>query len=228
MNKATAIIVGVVAGIIAEIAALILSFHGTNLFHGGHPNVIANALLPGIGIVDRLPSGIPRLVPISLLIPSLAQFPIYGALLGRDYANRRLSRLTLVVLLLHVIAASLAFYGVVLDKEWQAASAQHAACVRANAPGETLAATSQRITQLVTWRDQSKQSLERLRAQKRDGATFQPDPEEFLVREIASWETELSQQWERYRSAGGPAGSPEEVKVLDGPCGKPPKRPGFP
>jgi len=228
MKRATAIILGVVAGAIVEIAALILSFAGTNLFHGGHPNVIVNALLPGIGIADRLSSSTLPFVPISLMIASLAQFPIYGALLGRDYGNGRLSKLTLAVMLLHGVGASLAFYGVELDKEWRAASAQYAACTRANTSGENLALSSHRITQLLVSRDQSKRELEKVKTQKRDGAIFQPDLEEFLVREIANWEKELDQQWESYKKAGGPANSPEEVKLLDSPCGAPPKRSSFP
>ena len=225
--KVRAIIVGIVAGIIAEIGALILSFFGTNLFHGGHPHVIVNALLPGLGIADRLSSHTLPFVAIALMIASLAQFPIYGALLGRDYGNGRLSRLTIALMLVHVAGSSLAFYGVELDREWRAASAQYAACIRSNASGENLALNSRRITQLVTWRDQSKRELDRLKAQKRDGASFQPDPEGFLVREIDRWQEELGQQWDSYKKAGGPAKSPEEVNVLDSPCGQPPKRSSF-
>jgi len=226
--KVGAIILGVVAGIVAEIGALIVSFSDTNLFHGGHPHVIVNALLPGIGIADRLSSHTLAFVPISLMIASLAQFPIYGALLGRDYSNGRLSRLTIALMLVHVAGSSLAFYGAEQDRQWRDASAQYAACIRSNAAGENLALNSRRITQLVTWRDQSKREVEKLRAQKRGGAIFQPDPEEFLVREIDTWQKELSQQWESYKKAGGPANFPEEVKVLDSPCGQPPKRSSFP
>lgn len=227
-SKIRAIVVGIAAGILAEVGALLLSFYGTNLFHGGHPNVIVSALLPGIGIADRLSSrGLP-LVPISLMIVSLTQFPVYGALLGRDYVNGQLSRLTLVVMLLHVVGTSLAFYGAHLDSKWEAASAQYGACIRSNASAEGLALNSHRITQLVTWKNQSNRELERLRARKRDGAIFQPDPEDFLIQEIAKWQKELDQQWESYKAAGGPANSPEEVKVLDSPCGKPPTRPTFP
>lgn len=38
---------------------LVAAFSGTNLFHGGHPNDIVNALLPGIGVVEHLSNNVP-------------------------------------------------------------------------------------------------------------------------------------------------------------------------
>jgi hypothetical protein len=228
MTKPGAIVLGIVAGIAAEAAALVLSFHGTNLFHGGHPNLVANVLLPGLGIADHLSSRATQSATVPLMIVSLVQFPIYGALLARDYALRRVSRLTLAVAALHLLAIAIAFYGVKLDRDWEAESGQYGACIRANAAGYETALNSRRIMQLVAWRDQSKRRLAELQRQKAEGARFDPDPEEHVVREVAQWQAELDRRWESYKSAGGLAGSPEQVTELKSPCGKPPQRPGFP
>lgn len=224
VKKIGYIAIGITAGIIAEIGSILWSFSGSNLFHGGHPNVIVNALLPGIGIVDHLSNHTLPFIPISFFIISLIQFPAYGALLGRDYANRTISKTTLVVMTLHLAGSSIAFYGVVLDKQWNAASAEYGDCIRANDSAERIANNSSRIISLVKSIEQSRRELKKLKTEKENGAAFTPDPEVYMVRELANQEKELEQQWESYKKAGGPANSPEEVKVITSPCGKTPPR----
>lgn len=224
MTKSGLIAIGIAIGIVAEVGSVSWSFSGVNLFHGGHPHAIVNALLPGIGIANQLSSHTLPFIPISLLVISLIQFPVYGALWGRDYANRAISKTTLTLAMLHLVAASVAFYGVALEKQWRTASAQYGACIRANDSAERIAINSSRIISLVKWMEQSKRELNKLKEEKKNGAIFTPDPEAHLVRELANQEIELKQQWEIYKKAGGPANSPEEAKAIASPCGKPPPR----
>jgi hypothetical protein len=227
MRKPAAVALGIAVGIGAELGALLLSFAGVNMFHGGEPRAIANVVLPGVIIVDHLSSDVASLVPKSLLILSLVQFPIYGALLGRDYARKSLSPATRAVFGLHALAAAVAFYGTWLDSRWQAASLEHASCVNTRVAEEASAAETVRIASLVKWIAQSKLRLTELREEKAHGATFMPDPEAPLVRTLAEQEAELEERWERYRQAGGTARSPEAVEATAGPCGKVPSKPYF-
>ena len=227
MSKLGLIAIGIAAGIAAEIGSLLWSFSGANLFHGGHPHVIVNALLPGIGIASHLSSHTPPFILTTLFVISLFQFPTYGALWGRDYANKTVSKAALIAITLHLVGASIAFYGVVLDNQWKAASAQYGACIRANDPAERVANNRSQIISLVQWIEQSKRELKRLKAEKENGAVFTPDPEVSLAQNLANQEKELEQQWEIYKKAGGPANSPEDVKVIASPCGKAPPRPNL-
>jgi hypothetical protein len=225
MRKAKYIAGGITIGILVEIGSLVSAFFGTNLFHGGHPNNIVNALLPAIGIVGHLPDNIPQVIPELLLAISLFQFPVYGVVAGLDYANKSLSRITVGIILLHLSGSVLAFYGMALDMHWRSDSEKHGACIRENSSAEEMTANSSRIVSLVKWIGQSRAELSRLQMQKRSGAVFSPDPEPFLMKTLRDQENELEQRWEIYRNAGGPAKSPVEVSVIPGPCGKAPSRP---
>ena len=216
---------GVAIGVVAEILALGWVYAGTNLFHGGHPNGVANILLPGIGIVDHLSNHVPALVPLALFAVSLVQLPVYGVLGAIDWANRATSRVTKAALILHLAASSLAFYGVFLEKRWRTELAQHGACIRANPRADDLSRSSSEIVFSVRWTEQSRKEIARLRSEKANGAIFAPDPEVGLLRNLESQEQALERQWDAYKRLGGPARSPAEVAVIASPCGKEPRQP---
>lgn len=108
MTTRKAIAIGLVLGLAVEALALIASFTGTNLFHGGHLNPIVNILLPGLGIAERLPRGTPGYVYGTLVVISLLQYPFYGALTGRYYVKRRLSTIAKATFTIHALAAAVA------------------------------------------------------------------------------------------------------------------------
>lgn len=225
MRKTGYTVLGFVIGIIAEIGSLVLSFMGTNLFHGGHPNAVVNALLPGLGIADHLSDHVPQLFFGFLLITSLFQFPFYGVLAGRDLANKAISRITVGIILLHISGSVLAFYGMELDIKWRNETATYGACIRENVAAEEITNNSSQIIRFVQWIEQSKNQLKRLRMEKENGAIFAPDPEPGLVKNLATQQRELEQRWKLYKDAGGAAKAPEDVSVIPSPCGKPPSRP---
>jgi hypothetical protein len=225
VRKSGLIATGLTVGIVAEIVAVRWVYAGANLFHGGHPNAVANILLPGIAIVDHLSSKVPAAVPLSLFLISLVQLPAYGALGGRDWANKAISTATKAALVLHLAASFIAFYGLFQEKRWQADLAQYGVCARANTLAEDLSRTSSRIISLVRWTEQSRKQITRLKNDKADGAVFVPDPEPNLLRTLDGQENELEQQWDIYRRLGGTAHSPAEVAVIPSPCGKQPARP---
>ena len=225
MRKAKIIVLGIAIGILAEIGSLISAFFGTNLFHGGHPRGIVNALLPGIGILDHLSDNVSRVVPALLLIISILQFPFYGILAGRDLANKVLSKMTIGIILLHFSGSALAFYGMALDIHWRADTAKYGACIRENATAEEVANNSSRIIRLVKWIDQSEKELRKLQAEKAQGAMFTPDPEPSLIKNLENQRRELEERWQSYKDAGGSAKTPGEVSVIPSPCGKAPSRP---
>jgi len=225
MRKAAFIATGIVAGIVAQIVALYWVYAGTNLFHGGHPHAIAAVLLPGASIVDHVSNHAPPVLPAILLLLSLVQFPIYGALGGRDYAEKRISQVTKAVLVLHLVASLVASYGLYLEMQWQKATEAYGACLRANVAAENLALSRARIVSLVRGIEQSKREIGRLRAEKDRGAVLMPDPEEAQVRNLADQEGELEQQWNLYKESGGTATSPGEVSAVASPCGTAPRRP---
>jgi hypothetical protein len=225
VHKARNIVLGIIIGLLVETGSLVSAFSGTNLFHGGQPNTIANALLPAIGIVDHLPDTIPPIVPKILLVISLLQFPVYGVLAGLDLSNKSLSRLSLGIILLHLSGSALAFYGMALDKHWHSESERYGDCIRNNPSAEELTDNSSRIIALLTWIEQSENQLSILRMKKRSGAVLSPDPEPSLIKNLDNERNELEQRWKFYREAGGPAKSPGKVSIIPGPCGKPPSRP---
>jgi hypothetical protein len=225
VHKNRFIILGIAIGILAEIGSLVAAFYGTNLFHGGRPNNIANALLPGIGIVEHLSSNVPQIIPKFLLIISVFQFPVYGILAGIDYPKKALSRITIGMILLHLSGSVVAYYGMALDNQWRKDSEKYGACIRANAAAEEVTNNSSRIINLVKWIEQSKKRLERLQAEKNNGVVFSPDPEPSLINNLDKQQRELEQRWQFYKDAGGPAKSPEEVSIIPSPCGKAPSKP---
>lgn len=109
MTTRKAIAIGLVLGIVVEILVVVTSLASTNLFHGGHLGPVAKVLLPGLGMAERLPWGTPGYVFGVLLVASLLQFPLYGALAGRDYARRRLSRTAKLVIAMHALGVGAAF-----------------------------------------------------------------------------------------------------------------------
>ena len=225
MRTVKFVLIGLAVGIPVEVGALAASFFGTNLFHGGHANGIANVLLPGFPIVEHLSNQVPKFIPVLLLVASLFQFPLYGILAVRDFANKALSRLSIGLLVLHISGSAVAFYAMAQDRAWQADSAKYGACIRENAAAESATQNSSQIIRLVQGIAQSKQQLERLQAEKNNGAVFTPDPEPGLVRNLETQQRELDQRWKAYKDTGGPAGTPDEVSVIPNPCGEPPAKP---
>jgi len=225
VRKTRYIVLGFAIGIIGEIGSLILAYSGTNLFHGGHPNDIVNALLPGLGIVDHLSDHVPPFIPKFLLVTSLFQFPVYGALAGRDLANKAFSKIAIGIVLLHLSSSGLALYGMALDRQWQMDAAKYGSCILENAAAQEVANNSAQINRLVQWMSQSREQLKRLQTEKGNGAIFAPDPEPSLVKDLENQQRELDQRWKFYQDAGGPAKAPEEVSVIPSPCGKPPSKP---
>jgi hypothetical protein len=225
MKKPGLIAIGIGAGLLAELVALNRVYAGANLFHGGHPNPIAALILPGAGIVDQLSDGVPVGLPVVLFVVSLVQFPVYGALAARDYANRAFSRVTAAALALHLAASLVASYGQLLDRRWQTAQAAYGACIRSNATADRLTVASVQIVAQVKSIAQTRESIQRLRSEKADGMIRRPDPEPGLLRNLASESGDLERQWDEYRRAGGTARSPEEVTVVPNPCGPLPPRP---
>ena len=219
------IAVGLAVGAAVELATLYTVYSGANLFHGGHPHPIAALLLPGAIIVDHLSDRVPTMVPVSLMLLSLAQCPVYGAIAARDSATGRLSRAAKAVLVLHLAAFSVAAYARVLDIRWQHATEAYGACRRANPDAEAFAQTSAAIVGTVREIDTLQQDLARLRAEKARGAVFMPDPEEARRRTLAAQEAELARQWSLYVASGGTAASPREVTAAASPCGIAPRRP---
>jgi len=184
-------------------------------------------LLPGFGIVEHLSKNVPQLITTILVIISLLQFPLYGILAGRDLANRAVSKLTMVVIFLHCSGSALAFYGVALDSQWQTSAERYGARVREHVAEEEVSNNSYQLVNLVKWISQSEHQLKRLQAEKGKGASFSPDPEPGLIRNIESQREELERRWQIYRDAGGPAKTPEDVAIIPSPCGKPPAKPTF-
>ena len=225
MKKLGLIAIGIAIGIIAEIGSLWSSFSGVNVFHGGHPNVIVNALLPGLGIVEHLSGNGRSPITASLLVISLVQFPIYGALCGRDYANKAISKTTIGAIVLHLIGAAIAFYGVMLERQWQNATVEWGICRRVNDTKEHLSATSDQILRHRRWVEQTKSQLQKLRTEREQGIVYTPDPEEGLIRNLASEQEDLVSLWETYKKAGGEAKSIDDVHVVSPPCGKAPPKP---
>ena len=225
MRKTKYILLGIAVGILAEIGSLTASFFGTNLFHGGHANGIVNVLLPGFAIVEHLSDHVSPVIPKLLLVTSLFQFPLYGILAGRDYANKALSKTTMGIILLHLSGSALAFYGMALDKQWGIDTAKYGACIRENAAAEEVANNSSQIVNLVKWIEQSQKELKRLQAEKENGASFSPDPEPSLIKNLENQRRELEQRWQSYKGAGGPAKTPEEVSMIPSPCGQAPSKP---
>jgi len=225
MRKTKYVVIGIAIGLLAEIGSLIAAFFGTNLFHGGHPRDVVNALLPGIGIVDHLSDHVPRIVPTFLLITSILQFPFYGILAGRDLANKALSKITIGIILLHFSGSALAFYGMALDIGWRSDTAKYGACILKNVTAEEVANNSSRIMMLGKGIDQSEKELRKLQAEKAQGAMFTPDPEPSLIKNLENQRRELEERWQSYKAAGGPAKTPGELSVIPSPCGKAPSRP---
>ena len=225
MKKPVIIIVCIMTGIIIEIVSIMVSFSGSNLLHGGRPNIIVNVLLPGIGIVNHLSQNIPYIIPLSMMFISLFQFPVYGAIVGRDIACASLSKITKTVLILHLAAIATASYGQLQFNQWQDAADEHGACIRANASAEDITANSTRIVELNRWIEQSRREIDRIKTAKEQGTSFTPDPEAGYVRTLTAQELELEQRWERYKNSGGTAKSPEAVTVIESPCGPVPRAP---
>jgi hypothetical protein len=224
VRKPAVIALGLSVGIVAEIGALQWTYAGANLFHGGHPGAIASVLLPGISVGDHLSNRVPIAVPVSLFLISLVQLPVYGALAGRDWADRMFSGTAKAVLLLHVTVSSAALYGLSLERRWEAAVAQYGVCIRTSAHAETLTQTSTQIVFLRKSVNQSRERLATLRTEKSNGAVFIPDPEAGLERNLAHEEQELRERWELYRTLGGTAASLDTVTTIPSPCGAAPPR----
>jgi len=225
VGKLGLIITGLVIGIFAEIGALVSVYHGTNLFHGGHPNAVVCVLLPGLGIIDHLADDVHRAIPAVFIIISLLQFPVYGVLGGYHYATKSLTKIILGIGLLHISGSLLAGYGIMLDKKWQNDAEVYGNCRRTHAAAEEISINSDRISRLVTWIDQTRKELVRLRASKAGGAVFTPDPEPAMLKNIDDEQKELQQRWQFYQDNGGPAKSPETVVSIPSPCGQAPHKP---
>lgn len=106
--------IGSVLGIAVGALAVVASFSGANLFHGGHLNPVANVLLPGLAIAERLPHGTPGFAFAALVLVSLLQFPLYGALAGHYCASRRLVPLAKALFAIHAVAVLIAVAGTLL------------------------------------------------------------------------------------------------------------------
>ncbi len=225
MKKFGLITTGIAIGILAELGSLWLSFLGVNLFHGGHPNVIVHVLFPGFGIVEHFSEHGTSAIAVSLLILSLVQYPVYGALCSRDYANKTLSKTIVAAIVLHLLGVVIALYGVMLEKQWQTATAPWGLCRRTHNTQESLSATSDQILRYRKMVDQTNIQRQQLRTEKKQGIVYTPDPEEGLNRNLASEQETLASLWETYKKAGGDARSIEDVQVVSPPCGKMPPRP---
>lgn len=103
--KVSAVLVGLVAGALVAVPALVIAFVSAGAGHGHY--VAARALFPGPMLLTLVEGDTIGALSIAV---GLLQFPIYGFFLGWGFAGRNyLGALTLFSL--HMVAAAACFAG---------------------------------------------------------------------------------------------------------------------
>ena len=98
----------VVVGLIVQVPVLLI-FAGAVLDMHNRFSVLVSVLLPYAAITDRL-SHPPMAFFFVVLIVTLLQYPLYGAVIGNGWARGRLPTTVTGVTALHAIASVIAVY----------------------------------------------------------------------------------------------------------------------